>query len=249
MIIYETEDFIARITMNAPPVNALTVAMLDDLLAAFARARDDKAVRAIILQSAIPRNFCAGLDLAALHGADGDHVRALLDRLYVSLADIQHELGKPSIAAISGAARGGGMTLAISCNVIIADLSASFGYPEIDVALLPAIHFAHLPRVIGRHRAFELLFTGRAFEVREAHALGLVSHVAADAQAEALALAKTFAAKSPAAITRGHREFMRANDDRDALAPVIDAFVEASQSADGHEGVQAFVEKRKPEWR
>ena len=248
MIEYEVKDAIARITLNAPPVNALTIPLLDDLLAAFRRAKDDASVRAVILQSAIPRYFCAGLDLAAMQNASADHVRALLDKLYVALADIQFALGKPSIAAINGAARGGGMTLAISCNVIIAGENANFGYPEIDVALLPAIHFAHLPRIIGRHRAYELLFTGRAFDANEARDLGLVSRIAADPQTEAEALAETFAAKSPTAMALGHATFMRANDYRAELAPVIDAFIEASQSADGREGVKAFAEKRKPNW-
>jgi enoyl-CoA hydratase/carnithine racemase len=249
MIHYEVEDAIARITLESPPVNALTIPMLDALLDALRRAKDDSNVRAVILQSAISRCFCAGLDLAALQGASADHVRALLDKLYVSLTDLQHDLGKPSIAAISGAARGGGMTLAISCNVIVADDSASFGYPEIDVGLLPAIHFAHLPRIVGRHRAYELLFTGRAFGAEEARALGLISRIAADARAETLALARTFAAKSPTAMALGHAEFMRANDYRAELAPVIDAFVEASISEDGREGVKAFAEKRKPTWQ
>ncbi|HEX3483287.1 MAG TPA: enoyl-CoA hydratase/isomerase family protein [Kofleriaceae bacterium] len=132
MIHYEVEDAIARITLESPPVNALTIPMLDAVLDALRRAKDDSDVRAVILQSAIPRYFCAGLDLAVLQGASADHVRALLDKLYVALADLQHDLGKPSIAAISGAARGGGMTLAISCNVIIADDTASFGCATAD---------------------------------------------------------------------------------------------------------------------
>jgi len=249
MIHYEVEDAIARITLESPPVNALTIPMLDALLDALRRAKDDSGVRTVILQSAIPRYFCAGLDLAALQAASADHVRALLDKLYVALTDLQHDLGKPSIAAISGAARGGGMTLAISCNVIVADDRASFGYPEIDVGLLPAIHFAHLPGIVGRHRAYELLFTGRAFDAEEARALGLISRVAVDARAETLALARTFAAKSPTAMALGRAEFMRANDYRAELAPVIDAFVEASMSEDGREGVKAFAENRKPTWK
>lgn len=249
MIQYEVEAAIARITLASPPVNALTIPMLDALLEALRRAKDDSDVRAVILQSASPRYFCAGLDLAALQGASADHVRALLERLYVALTDRQHDLGKPSIAAVSGAARGGGMTLAISCNVIVADDSASFGYPEIDVGLLPAIHFEHLPRIVGRHRAYELLFTGRAFDAQEARALGLIGRIAVDARAESLALARTFAAKSPTAMALGRAEFMRANDYRAELAPVIDAFVEASMTDDGREGVKAFAEKRTPTWQ
>ena len=83
-------------------------------------------------------------------------------------------MGKPTIASINGAARGGGMTLAISCDMIIASDTASFGYPEINLGLLPAIHFNHLPRIIGRYKAFELLFSGRTFYSDEALTLGLI---------------------------------------------------------------------------
>src|SRR3546814_10187069 len=106
--------------------------------------------------------------------------RDFLNKLYIALADMQHALGKPSIAAVGGAARAGGMTLSISCNVIIAGRSATFGYPEIDVGIIPAIHFIHLPAIVGRHRAFEILFSGRAFGADEAAELGLVSKVVDD---------------------------------------------------------------------
>jgi hypothetical protein len=101
-------------------------------LAAFGRAAVDENVRAVVLTSAVPRRFSAGLDLGMMLGKSATEVRRLLDKLYVELADVQYNLGKPSIAAVGGAARGGGMTLAISCDVLIAGQSATFGYPEIS---------------------------------------------------------------------------------------------------------------------
>ncbi len=99
------------------------------------------------------------------------------------------------------------MTMAISCDVILAGQKATFGYPEINIGVLPAIHFAHLPRIAGRHRAFELLFSGRTFAAQEAYELGLVSKVVADAELDAAAdaLAADFAAKSPAVCARPAR--------------------------------------------
>jgi len=173
MIRYEVRRHVAEILFDQPPVNALTEALLDAYLAALKQADDDPTVRAIIIGSAVPGRFCAGLNLLAIHQGDHAQVRRLLERLYVQHADAQFQLNKPTIAAVDGTARGGGMTLAVSCDMIVAGQNADFGYPEIDAGVPPSIHFTHLPRIIGRHRAFELLFTGRAFDVEEAVRLGL----------------------------------------------------------------------------
>src|SRR3546814_5531256 len=106
------------------------------------------------------------------------------------------------------------MTLSISCNVIVAGKSATFGYPEIDVGIIPAIHFIHLPAIVGRHRAFEILFSGRAFGADEAASLGLVSKVVDDDVVldEARAMARMFASKPRQVMLLGHNTFMRLND-------------------------------------
>jgi len=247
-----TADGIARIVLDAPPVNALTDALVDELLAALAAAGDDPAVRVVLLTSAVPRRFCAGLDLSALAGASPEQIAALLDKLYVRLAEVQTRLGKPSIAVVGGAARGGGMTLAIACDLVIAGRSASFGYPEIDVGLLPAIHFHHLHRIVGRHRAFDLLFTGRSFSADEAHGLGLVSRLVDDAalEAEALGLARQLAAKSPTAMRIGRAAFHAAVDAAriDGAAQAAATFCTLAVTPDGREGVAAYGEKRAPRW-
>ena len=174
-----------------PPVNALDLAMVRGVVAALKRAAADDAVRAVVIASAVAKGFCAGLDIVELAGRSPDQIRTLVHELYVGLFDAQCQLGKPTIAAVNGAARGGGMTLAVSCDIVLAAESATFGYPEIDLGVLPTIHFVHLPRIIGRHRAFELLFTGRTFDAKQAAALGLVNRVVPDAeqQTEALRLA------------------------------------------------------------
>jgi hypothetical protein len=137
---YDVSDRIAEISLARPPVNALSLALLEQLIAALRRAAADENVRAVVLTSALPRRFSAGLDLGMMLGKSATEVRRLLDKLYVELADVQYDLGKPSIAAVGGSARGGGMTLAISCDVLVAGRSATFGYPEIDLGLIPAIH-------------------------------------------------------------------------------------------------------------
>jgi enoyl-CoA hydratase/carnithine racemase len=177
---------------------------------------------------------------------------SLLEKLYPALVDAQFNLGKPSIAAVGGAARGGGMTLAISCDIIMAADTATFGYPEINVGVPPAIQFTHLPRIIGKHRAFELLFTGRSFNAQEAQSLGLVSRLvpAADLMDEARKLAQTLAEKSPQVMRMARAAFVRANDTdyRRGVAGAVETFCNVVAVEDGQEGLTAFVEKRKPVW-
>jgi enoyl-CoA hydratase len=248
---YDVTDHVAEIALSRPPVNALNLSLLDQLLAALRRAAADDDVRAVVLTSAVPRQFCAGLDLSVLAGKSEADVRPFLQKLYMELADIQHNLGKPSIAAVNGAARGGGMTLSILCDVILAGQSASFGYPEINVGLVPAIHFVHLPGIIGRHRAFELLFTGRSFGAEEAAALGLVSRVVPDANvhAEARAMARAFAAKSPATMRLARAAFIRRNGlDRRSIDAAVEDFCRVVATPDAQEGLRAFAEKRAPNW-
>lgn len=250
---YETEGRIARITMQAPPLNALTLALLDDLLAAYRRAAADPDIRAVILASGLEKIFCAGLDLKLLRQEGAEGVRALLQRLYLDMLDVQHGMGKPTIACVHGAARGGGMTLSITCNVIVADESASFGYPELDTGLIPAIHFVHLPRVIGRHRAFDLLFTGRSFDAAEAERIGLVARVAGRGAAmdAAMEMAESFARQPPGAMRTAHAAFMRAQDMdfRREVADVTETFINVSQTGETQAGLAAFAEKRTPPWR
>ena len=249
---YGVADRIARITLNRPPVNALNLDTVRAIVAAFKRAAADDEARAVLLTSAVPRRFCAGLDLAVLLGKSSEQVREFLQALYVDLHDAQYNLGKPSIAAVGGAARGGGMTIAISCDVIFASSQATFGYPEINIGVLPAIHFAHLPRIVGRHRAFELLFSGRTFDAQEALSLGLVSKIVADAEldAAAMALAADFAAKSPAVVGLARAAFMRQNDldYRRSVASAVEDFCNVAVTAAAQEGIRAFLEKRPPNW-
>jgi enoyl-CoA hydratase len=249
---YEVKNGVAEILFDNPPVNALSETMLDDYLALLRRASEDASVRAVIVGSAVPGRFCAGLNLQAIHTGETGKVRALLDRLYVRMTETQFSLGKPSIAAIDGTARGGGMTIAISCDMIVAGEKASFGYPEIDAGVLPSIHFTHLPRIAGRHRAFDLLFTGRSFDTAEAVSLGLVTRVAPDGAAldEARKLAQVICGKSAEVVRFGRAAFMNANDNgyRQAVVAAADSFCNVAATADAREGIAAFVEKRRPVW-
>ena len=246
---YRVEHGIAEILMNHPPVNAMTVPWLDELLACFERAAADDAVRVVILGSTVPGRFCAGLDLKAFSEGDGETTRALLERLYTGFTDLQFRLGKPSIAAVNGTARGGGMTLAISCDMAVVERGASLGYPEIDVGVIPAIHFTHLHRIIGKHRAFDLLFTGRSFSAQEAFDIGLAARIVDDGTAlqEARALAAVLAAKPPRILKMAREYFLSELDDgyRKGVKAAVENFCNVAATAESKAGIQAFVERQR----
>ncbi|MNK19350.1 putative enoyl-CoA hydratase echA8 [compost metagenome] len=249
---YVVRDRIAEIHLCHAPVNALDVDMLDELIAALAQADADPDVRAVLMASDLPGRFCAGLDMKKLLQSTPAHIHELLTKLYIKLYDAQFNLSKPSIAVVSGAVRGGGMTVAISSDMIVAADTATFGYPEIDVGVLPAIHYVHLPAIVGKHRAFDLLFTGRTFGAQEAQGLGLVARVAPEAELleQARVLARALADKPPQVLAMGRRAFVYSNDNeyRRRVATAVEVFCNAAATPEAREGLSAFVQKRAPDW-
>jgi len=246
------ENSIANIRLKRSPINAFSINFLNEILITLKEVNNKKDVLAVMVSSSIPNIFCAGLDLDILIDKPILEVRKFLELLYIELWDTQYNMNKPTIAVIDGAARGGGMTLAISCDIIIASDKASFGYPEIDLGLLPAIHFNHLPKIVGRYRAFDLLFSGRKFDADEALSMGLINKKVPRANLldEATKIATVFTNKSPTAIKLGRAAFMRTNDldYRRGVANAVEDFCNAAMTPDAQEGLKAFLEKRKPSW-
>jgi enoyl-CoA hydratase len=252
LVRYSVRDGIAEIVLDRAPVNALSLALIDQLLNALRDAGRDPAVRAAIIHSA-HRVFCAGLDLDIVRGKQGIEVKAFVEKLYLELNDVQYRLGKPTIAVIDGPVRAGGMTIAISCDMIIAGKQSTFGYPEIDVGLIPAIHFVQLPRLVGKHRAFGPLFLGEPFDADTALRFGLVSELVEPGTAleRARAIAQRLAQKSPAIMKLGRDAFMRAidSDYRRAVEHAAETFALIATTHDSQEGLSAFVEKREPQYK
>lgn len=249
---YVVRDRVAEITMRRAPVNAIDHGLIDDILAAYRRAKDDKEVRCIILTSAFDNAFSAGMDLEMIRYGSGLYLRRYLEKLYFEMHDLQYRMGKPTIAALPGPARAAGVTLAVSCDVIVASDTASIAYPEVLVGVIPAMHFVHLPRQIGRHKAFELLFSGHPISAQEAYDRGLLNHVVPQDQvmAKARELAADFAAKSPLVMQLARASFMRANDFeyRRAIENVVETICNIIELDDAKEGLNAFNEKRPPRW-
>jgi enoyl-CoA hydratase/carnithine racemase len=246
------KNSIANICLKRSPINAFSIDFLNEILITLREVNNKKDVLAVMVSSSIPNIFCAGLDLDILIDKPILEVRKFLELLYIELWDTQYNMNKPTIAVIDGAARGGGMTLAISCDMIIASDKASFGYPEIDLGLLPAIHFNHLPKIVGRYRAFDLLFSGRKFDADEALSMGLINKKVPQANLieEAKKTATVFTHKSPTTIKLARAAFMRTNDldYRRGVANAVEDFCNAAMTPDAQEGLKAFLEKRKPIW-
>lgn len=250
---YSRSGAVGVVTMDRPPLNVLDLAFLGELLAAFTAAKDDPECRAVVLESACPKVYCAGLDLKAAQAWTRDELRTILNLLYLELMDLQRVMGKPTIAAPHGIVRGGGITLSIQCDVIVADESVDIAYSEIDAGVIPAIHFSHLPSVAGRHLAFAPLFTGNPFDAETTQRLGIVDRIAPSGNAGAMAraLAEEFASKPPTTMKLGRDAFHRVNDQghRDRVVDVIETFIECFFGPDGQEGIAAFAEKRTPAWQ
>lgn len=250
---YTVSDRIATIAMRRAPVNAIDHPMIDAIHAALRRAEGDRDVRVILLTSALDGLFCGGMDLKMVDRGDALDLRRFVYKFYMETMDIQYRLTKPNIAVINGPARGAGMTLAINCDMIVAADDVDLGYPEIDVGVIPAIHYAHLPRQISRNKAFELLFLGKPVSATEAAAIGLINYAVprADLMTKARELATVLAAKSPTIMALGRTSFMRANDldYRRNVENQIETLCNVFSTADGREGLRAFVEKRAPRWQ
>ena len=253
-LLVERDGGVLTITINRPKVlNALNAATLAELDQEIAMARDDAAVRAIILTGAGEKSFVAGADINELAVqtpvAGREHARhgqSLFDRI--------ERLGKPVIAAVNGFALGGGCELAMACTIRIAADNAKFGQPEINLGLIPGYAGSQrLPRLVGRGRALELLLTGNQITAEEAHRIGLVNKVvpAASLQAEAKTLAALLASKAPVAVryileaVAGGLE-MKFADAQDYEATL---FGLVSTTEDMREGTKAFLEKRKAEFK
>jgi 2-(1,2-epoxy-1,2-dihydrophenyl)acetyl-CoA isomerase len=178
-VLYEVADGIATITLNRPDkLNAYTPEMGDEIVAAFARIREDAEVRAVILTGA-GRGFCAGVDLERLaaHRASPDSRRALGEEDFLNVLPLELvEYPKPVIAAINGAAIGVGITMALPCDIRLTVPEAKIGFTFARLGILPGLGSTHLlPRLVGMARAQELILTARVIRGSEAAEIGLVN--------------------------------------------------------------------------
>jgi enoyl-CoA hydratase/carnithine racemase len=253
-VLYEVADGIASVTLNDPATrNALSADMLEGLIGAFERARDEDAVRCIVLASSHERTFSSGANLGGF-AADAPLVhRHFGSERFVSLFALIGALGKPTICAVRGHVLAGALGIALACDLIIASEEASFGTPEINVGTFPFMIMALIYRNVPRKKANELLLLGERWSAQEAHAAGIVNRVvpAGEFDAAVADWSGKLAASSPVIMRLG-KEAMRRQLDMpldDALDYLRAQLSLAMSTEDIVEGVSAFFEKREPQWK
>ncbi|MCJ7429695.1 enoyl-CoA hydratase-related protein [Candidatus Bathyarchaeota archaeon] len=250
-IVYEKSEGIATITLNRPEaLNAFSKEVVSEVLQALEDIRSDESVRVVILTGAGEKAFSAGADIKAMIGMNASKARELSlmgEKLCLALENLE----KPVIAALNGYALGGGLEVAMSCDLRIASENSRMGQTEINIGLIPGWGGTQrLTRLVGRTKAKEMVFTGKMIDAKTAEQLGIVNMVVpADKFREAVRqFALELASKAPVAI-----KVAKALIDKgaeigldSALALEREGFGVVASTEDLQEGVNAFTEKRKP---
>jgi methylglutaconyl-CoA hydratase len=248
---YQASEGVATVMLNRPEKrNALDDVTISGLGTSFARAEADPSVRVILLRGA-GSDFCAGADLSQLEkiASGGTRAENLADAMTFGNLLIQmRRMRKPLIAAVHGNALAGGAGLATACDLVIADGSAVFGYPEVKLGFVPAMVMALLIRSVGEKIAFQLTALGSTVSAAEAQRLGLVNQIlSGDFEQEAAAYARRVARYSPSAVQLIKRLLHEIDgvSFEDAIAKGAEINVEARASADCRDGVRKFLAARR----
>ena len=245
---------VATLTLNEPDSrNALSPTLMAGLIGGLERARDDDAVRCVVLASSHEKVFSAGGDLGAF-AADVPLVhRHLGSGRFVELFRLIGELGKPTLVAARGHTLAGALGIALACDLVIASDQATFGTPEINVGLFPFMIMALIYRNVPRKKTNELLLLGERIDAAEALRLGIVNKVVPVDEFDAAVAdwADRLAAKSPLLVRLGKDAMYRQQDMAlvDALEFLHSQLTIALSTDDLREGVTAFFEKRQANWR
>jgi enoyl-CoA hydratase len=252
-LLYSVGDRVARITLNRPEVrNAINPTMETEVKDALRRADADENARIIVLTGAPPA-FCSGIDLRLHRGRSPRQAREHFESFYWGFHTTHRSLSKPTLAVLNGPAREAGCTIAFMCDMILAAESASIGFPAIDRGIVPAYHLVHLPRVVGRAKAFEICFSGDPVSAAEAERLGIFNQVVPDAELEEATqrMVARFTNKSAAVMKVGKELFYRTMDMEmeKAVRTVADVVALLAGFSASHEGFTAYLEKRAPDWK
>lgn len=252
VILVEREGRVGVITLNRPKVlNALNDDLMNRLGEALAAFDADETIGAIVIAGS-PRAFAAGADIAVM--ANWSYSDVYNSNFITRNWETIRRIRKPVIASVAGLAFGGGCELALSCDIIIAGRSAKFGLPEIKLGLLPGSGGTQrLPRAIGKAKAMDMCLSARTLDADEADRYGLVSRVVADENlhAETMTVASTVASFSTPALMALKECVNRAYESSLSEGVLFERreLYARFATADAHEGMRAFMEKRKPEFQ
>jgi enoyl-CoA hydratase len=253
-VVYDKKGPIGYVTLNRPKVmNALNKATINELQGVFEDARNDSAVRGVILTGAGEKAFAAGADIAEI--ANNTAVEAEeATRRGQALTDLIENLGKPVIAAVNGFALGGGCELAMACTIRIAAESAKFGQPEVRLGVMPGYGGTQrMPRLIGRGRALKLILSGEVIDASEAYRIGLVDELEPDTHVieRAETVLKKIMANAPLSVRYALEAVNKGLETSVAEGLLLEAslFAICASTDDKKEGTSAFLEKRSPNFR
>jgi enoyl-CoA hydratase len=253
VVLYKSDGGVARITINRPDRrNALSPEVVSGLIAALERAEGDDSIRAVVLTGAGDKAFCAGGDLGGM--AAESRVAQHLQRAEIGeLLDRMRRSRLPIVARVNGHALAGGFGLMLGCDLVVAADSAQIGMPEINIGLWPFMITAVVQRDLPRKVALELMLTGARFDAEKGQAGGFVNVVVPAEKLDHAVeeLVGELLGKSPLIVALGKRSFYRAEDMSfsDGIEYLAGMLTVALESEDTIEGVTAFLEKRKPEWK
>jgi enoyl-CoA hydratase len=252
-ILFDRRGRVALITINRPDkLNALNIKTRQEMAEALDELRYDNEVRIVVITGAGDKAFVAGADINEFAGRTAVQQRAVMKARSIFTA--AEDFPKPLIAMINGFCLGGGCELALSCDIRIASDKARFGQPEINLGIIPGGGGTQrMTRLIGEGKAMQLILTGEIIDAQEAYRLGLVNevHPHTELESKTMELANRIAEKSPVALAMAKTAVKNAArmNLREGLDQEIDLFALCFSSEDKEEGVRAFLEKRKPEFK
>ncbi len=243
------ENGLGTITLNRPPVNVLNIAMMEEINNALDSWQGDKGLK-VVLFKAKGKCFSAGVDV-------GEHMGGLASKMievFHGMFRRMDKLGVLTVASVYGSCLGGGCELAIFCDLVLASEGAKFGQPEIQVGVFPPIAAQIMPRIIGRKAAAELIFSGKIISAQEALNLGLINKVVKEEELEKETeiFLKPYMKLSSAVLRLTKKAMMSGlkDDLEPSLRLIEDVYLnELMKTHDAHEGLKAFLEKRKAEWK
>jgi enoyl-CoA hydratase len=251
LILTETRERVGLITLNRPQArNALNNQLMRELIDALDMFDKNESIGVMVI-TGHEKAFAAGADIKEMAGKS---IQEMMDTDHIAIFGRIRTIRKPVIAAVSGWALGGGCEIALSCDMIVASESATFGQPEINIGVIPgAGGTQRLTRAVGKVIAMEMILNDRRLTAQEAYQFGMVNRVVPveNYLGEALKLAGEIAARAPVAVRAAKKMINQAFERTlsEGLAAEKQEFYNLFASEDQKEGMQAFIEKRKPEWK